>query len=155
MTAKTNSMRLLDQRRIAYRVHTFPEAIHSAAGVAEHLGLSPAMVYKTLVVLPDRGRPMLVIIAGDRELNLKKVAGAVGVKKVKMASQTEAERLTGLQVGGISALALLHKPFKVYLDQRATGLERLLVSAGKRGINLELAVSDLRRVSQARLIEAT
>lgn len=152
---KTNSMRLLEQRRIAYRVHTFPDTIRSAVEVAEHLGVPPEQVYKTLVVLPDKGKPLLVMIAGSRELDLKKVARATGARKVKMASQTEAERLTGLLVGGISALALLQKPFNVFLDRPATGLERILVSAGARGIDLELAVEDLLHVTNARVIEAT
>lgn len=152
---KTNSMRLLDQRRIAYQVHTFPDTIHSAVEVAERLGVPAEQVYKTLVVLPDKGKPMLVMIAGSRELDLKKVARATGAKKVKMASQAEAERLTGLLVGGISALALLQKPFNVFLDRPATGLERILVSAGTRGVDLELAVEDLLRVTKARVIEVT
>ncbi len=98
---------------------------------------------------------MLVMIAGDQELDLKQVAKAVGEKKVRMASHKEAEDLTGLQVGGISALALLNRPFDVFIDRPATELSHILVSAGKRGINLRLPVADLVRVTNARVIEAT
>jgi Cys-tRNA(Pro)/Cys-tRNA(Cys) deacylase len=108
-----------------------------------------------LVVLPPTGRPMLVMVAGSRELDLKKLAASVGQKKVQMAPHKEAERLTGLQTGGISALALLHKNFVVYLDKPALELEWILVSAGKRGVNLELSVQDLIRVTKAKVIEAT
>ena len=158
MPEKLNSMRLLDQRKITYKVHEFPDTIHSADGVADYVGLPPEMVYKTLVVLPldkTQGKPMLVMVAGSRELNLKKLAKAVGQKKVQMAPHKEAENLTGLQTGGISALALLYKNFSVYLDRPALALERVLVSAGKRGINLELPVQDLIKVTQAKVIEAT
>jgi Cys-tRNA(Pro)/Cys-tRNA(Cys) deacylase len=79
----------------------------------------------------------------------------VDEKKVRMASHNEAEALTGLQVGGISALALLNRPFDVFIDHPASELPHLLVSAGKRGINLRLAVRDLIRVTRARIIEAT
>jgi Cys-tRNA(Pro)/Cys-tRNA(Cys) deacylase len=163
MPEKLNSMRLLDQQKISYIVREFPDTIHSADGVADHFGLPHDCVYKTLVVLPStgkpfdktQGRPMLVMVAGSRELDLRKLAKAVGQKKVQMVAHKEAERLTGLQTGGISALALLHKNFAVYLDQPALGLERILVSAGKRGVNVELPVQDLIRVTKAKVIEAT
>lgn len=154
MAQKLNSMRILDQHKVNYTVHEFPNTIHSAVGVADQLGLPHEMVYKTLVVLPNTGKPILVIIPGHRELSLKKVAKAVGQKKVQMAPHKEAERLTGLQTGGISALALLHKNFPIYIDQSALDLERIVVSAGKRGVDLELPVQDLIKVTKATVIEA-
>ncbi len=155
MAEKLNSMRVLDQQKIAYTVREFPDTIHSADGVADHFELPHEMVYKTLVVIPTKGKPVLVLTAAEHELSLKKVARAIGEKKVQMAPHKEAERLTGLQTGGISPLALLHKNFAVYLDQPALELERILVSAGKRGVNLELPVKDFMRVTKAKAIEAT
>lgn len=155
MADKLNSMRILDQQQVDYTIHQFPESIHSADGVAEYVGRSPEMVYKTLVVLPTTGKPMLVMVAGSRELNLKKLAKAVGQKKVQMAPHKEAEALTGLQTGGISALALLHKNFPVYLDRPALALDRILISAGQRGVNLELPVEDLRRITGAKVVSTT
>jgi Cys-tRNA(Pro)/Cys-tRNA(Cys) deacylase len=152
---KTNALRLLDARGIPYRLFTFSPGIHSATEVAQVLGLPAHQVYKTLVVLRAQGRPLLVMIAGDRELDLKRVAAAVGDKKVRMATQREAEALTGLQVGGISALALLGRPFDIFLDRAALALEQIVVSAGKRGMNVQLAVDDLLRITRARIIEAT
>lgn len=155
MAEKLNSMRLLDRQKIAYTVREFPPNIHSADGVADFFGLPREMVYKTLVVLPERGKPMLVMVAGSREVNLKILARSVGQKRVQMAPHKEAERLTGLQTGGISALALLHKSFPVYIDRPALDLDRILVSAGKRGVNLELPVQDLIRLTKATVINAT
>jgi Cys-tRNA(Pro)/Cys-tRNA(Cys) deacylase len=152
---KTNAMRVLDARKVHYDVLTFSPELHAAEAVAQALGLSPQQVYKTLVVLRTKGRPMLVMIAGDRELDLKRVAAAVGEKRVAMAAHREAEALTGLQVGGISALALLGRPFDVFIDRPALAWSHVYVSAGKRGINLRLAVEALIRVTQARPIEAT
>lgn len=155
MAEKLNSMRILDQQKVSYVVREFPDSIHSADGVADYFSLPHESVYKTLVVLPPTGKPMLVMVAGSRELDLRKVAASVGQKKVQMAPHKEAERLTGLQTGGISALALLHKNFAVYIDQPVLELERVLVSAGKRGVNLELPVQELIRVTKAKVIEAT
>lgn len=152
---KTNAMRLLDAHKIAYQVHSFSPDIHSAVGVAESLGLPSEIVYKTLVLLRPTGRPMLVMVAGPREIDPKRIAAAVGNKKVRMATQREAEALTGLQVGGISALALLSRPFEVFIDSPALDLPQVVVSAGRRGINLSLAVDDLIRVTRARVIDAT
>ena len=105
MAQKLNSMRILDQQKIGYTVRAFPNTIHTADGVADHFNLPHKMVYKTLVVLPTAGKPLLVMVAGSRELSLKKLAKAVGQKKVQMASHNEAEQATGLKTGGISALA--------------------------------------------------
>lgn len=148
-------MRALDARKIPYEVFDFSPDIHSAVGVAEEVGLPPDQVYKTLVVLRPQGKAMLVMIAGNQELDLKQVSREVGEKKVRMASHKEAEDSTGLQVGGISPLALLNRPFEVFIDQPATELSHILVSAGKRGINLRVSVADLMHITQARVIEAT
>ena len=155
MAEKLNSMRILDQQKVDYTAREFPDTVHSADGVADHFGLPYEVVYKTLVAMTAAGKPMLVMVAGSRELDLKKLAKAVGEKKIQMATKKDAERLTGLQTGGISALALLHKNFPVYLDQPALELGRILVSAGKRGVNLELPVTDLIRITKAKVIEAT
>jgi len=155
MVAKTNSMRVLDSLKIAYEVHTFSPEVHSADEVASILGFLPSEVYKTLVVMRDKGRPLLVMVGADLELDLKKLAKAVGEKRLRMGTRKEAESLTRLKVGGISALALLSKGFEVLIDQRALGLESILVSAGQRGINLRLRVDGLIRATGAKAVEAT
>jgi Cys-tRNA(Pro)/Cys-tRNA(Cys) deacylase len=152
---RTNTMRLLDANKIDYQALVFPTDIHSATGVAESVGLDPSTVYKTLVVQRQRGKPLLVMLAGDQKVDLKALAASVGEKKLSMATHRAAEALTGLKVGGISALALLNKGFDICIDRAAQCLERVTVSAGQRGINLRIAVSDLIRVTQARWVDAT
>jgi Cys-tRNA(Pro)/Cys-tRNA(Cys) deacylase len=153
MPDKNNVMRMLEAHGVPYETYTFPPEIRSAEGVAQVVSLPVSQVYKTLVVVRKRGRPLLVMIAGDRELDLKRLARAVGEKKLRMASHKEAESLTGLQVGGISALPLLNRGFEVYIDRAATKLKQVLVSAGCRGINLGMAVEDLIRVTKAKVVE--
>jgi Cys-tRNA(Pro)/Cys-tRNA(Cys) deacylase len=151
---KNNAMRLLDKRGIPYQAYAFSPEIHSAQGVAEVVGVPAAMVYKTLVVMPPEGRPLLVLVPGDRELDLHRLARSLGMKKLRMATQKEAEKSTGLQVGGISPLALLGRGWRVYLDRSVLELEELLVSAGQRGKNLRLRVADLMAVTAAQVVEA-
>ena len=152
---KTNAMRALDQRHIAYTPFYYSEAIHSAPEVAQLLGVEASHVFKTLVALADDGRSLLVVTPGDRELDLRLVARGVGAKSVRMALQRDAERLTGLKVGGISPLALLGKRFEVYLDAPGAALDDLYINGGQRGVNLRLRVADLLAVTGARVIEAT
>jgi Cys-tRNA(Pro)/Cys-tRNA(Cys) deacylase len=152
---KLNSMRVLEAHDVPYEVYTYSPDHHSGIEVAEQIGASPELVYKTLVVQRQGGKPLLVMLASDRELNLKQLAAALGEKKLQMAPQRQAERLTGLQVGGISALALLQRGFDIFIDQAATAHSHVYVSAGQRGVNLRLAVDDLLRVSGARVVQAT
>ena len=152
---KTNAMRLLDRYHVAYTTYTYPDTVHSANEVAPLLGVSADLVFKTLVVLADERRHLLVMVPGNRELDLRMVAHTVGAKDVRMAPQREAERLTGLKVGGISPLALLDKHFEVYLDASGEKLDELYINGGQRGINVCLRTDDLLTVTNARVINAT
>lgn len=156
MPFRNNVTRLLDSRKIVYEVFEFPPEKHSAEETAELLGVPPVYVYKTLVVLREaKGKkPLLVMVPAGRELNLKTLAASLGEKKLKMASQREAETLTGLQVGGISALALLNKGFEICLERAAPALPYIHISAGQRGANVRLAVPDLITLTKAKLVEA-
>jgi Cys-tRNA(Pro)/Cys-tRNA(Cys) deacylase len=151
MKQKTNSMRLLESRHIAYQVHEFSGEIRSAEDAAQVMGAPPDHVFKTLVVLRERGRPLLVLVPGNKALDLKLLAKAAGEKKLHMATHKEAEALTGLEVGGISALALLNKGFDVYVDATIRSLPEVYVSAGTRGINLSLRSQDLLLVTRAKV----
>lgn len=153
---KNNVTRFLDSKKVAYQVFTYDydAGVHSAVEVAAAIGLPPEQVFKTLVALADdpRRKPLLVIVPGPETLDLRVLAKAVNVKKVKMATHDQAEALTGLQTGGISALALINKGFDVYLDDRAQAFERIAVSAGQRGANILLPVKELVKLVNARVV---
>ena len=154
---KTNAMRLLDARRIPYRMKVYDPAreFHSAEEAAQLIGAPVESVYKTLVVLHEaKSKPMLVMIPAHRQVDLKLLAKEIGEKRLRMATQREAEQLTGLQVGGISALTLLNRGFEVCLDASAQALEAIHVSAGVRGIDLELDMKDLVAVTKAKVVRA-
>ncbi len=155
MPFRNNVTRLLDARHIRYDVFELPPEKHSAEETAELLGVAPGLFYKTLVVLREaKGKkPLLVMTPAGRELSLKALAASLNEKKLKMATQREAEDLTGLQVGGISALALLNRGFEICLAREALALRYVHVSAGQRGANLRLAPTDLQALTQARLVD--
>jgi Cys-tRNA(Pro)/Cys-tRNA(Cys) deacylase len=155
MANKLNSMRLLETHKVTYEALTYNPDIHDAVAAAHAMQVPPDNVYKTLVVERMAGKPVLVMIPSNKHLDLKKLAASIGEKKVSMASHADAEALTGLKVGGIGALALTHKNWIVYLDQTASGLEFICVSAGQRGTNLKLSVADLVQVLKAKLVDAS
>ena len=158
MPTKTNVTRLLDSRKIHYETNEYDgSTFHSAEEVAALIGVPVEHVYKTIVVLrEEKGKkPLLVMIPANREIDLKKLAASIGEKKLKIAKHDEAEALTGLQVGGISALALLNKPFEVCLDRSAQALPHIHISGGQRGLDVKLAVKDLIALSKAKFVEAT
>lgn len=159
--AKTNAARLLDARGIPYvvRVYDADRAFHSADEAADLLGVPGETVYKTLVVLREgaraAGKPMLVLVPSNRQADLKKLARALGEKKLRMATKAEAERLTGLQIGAISPLAVRSGAFEVLVDEAVRTIERIHISAGIRGVDLEVGVADLLAATEARLSPAT
>lgn len=158
MPIKNNVTRLLDSRKIAYTTAEYDgSTFHSAEEVANLIGVPVDQVYKTIVVLrEDKTRkPLLVMIAGNREIDLKKLAASVGEKKLHIAKHDEAEKMTGLQVGGISALALLSKPFEVCLDRPALDFEHIHISGGQRGLDVKIGVKDLLALTKAKTVEAT
>lgn len=154
MPARNNVTRLLANRKIPHEVIELPAEKLSAVEVAARLGASPEVVYKTIVVARSRGRPLLVMVPATHEVNLKALAADLGEKKLRLPTQAEAERLTGLQAGGISALALRTKSFDICLDAHAQSLDEIHISAGQRGLQVRLPVVELVRLTGARWVTA-
>lgn len=148
---KTLAMKLLDGKKVPYEALSYPDNLRDAEEVAQALGLAPDQVFKTLVVSrTGPGKTILAMIPADQQLDLKKLAKAAGEKKLKMAAHVDAEEVTGLQVGGISALALTNRGFEVFLDKTADSFTEIVVSAGERGQQIKLAVADLIKITRAR-----
>jgi Cys-tRNA(Pro)/Cys-tRNA(Cys) deacylase len=91
------------------------------------------------------------VVPGDREVDLKTLAKALGEKKLVLPTEREAERITGLQAGGISSLALVQRGFQTVLDQRAVEVPEIYVSGGQRGLNIRMRAADIVALTHARL----
>jgi Cys-tRNA(Pro)/Cys-tRNA(Cys) deacylase len=148
---RNNVTRLLDARRIPYKVYELPNEKIGAMEAAVIMGIPPAEVYKTIVILRDgKKQPILALVPAGSEVDLKLVARETGEKKVHLATERQAETMTGLQAGGISPLALIQRGFEVLIDESAQALGEINVSGGQRGINIRLEVSDLQTLTKAR-----
>ncbi len=149
-----NITRLLDSHKIAYTAFELEAAKLGAQETARRLGVPVEQVFKTIVVVREKpGKPILAVIPGNTQANLKAIAAVLNEKKVRLPTQREAEQITGLQAGGISPLALINKGFVVLLHQSAAQFDLLHISGGQRGLNIRLPVKALIDLTRCRLAD--
>ena len=143
--SKTNARRLLEQKKIPFQVHTYdPEKAISATEVAEILNEEPKCVFKTLVTYGKSGEHYVFVLPAVGELDLKKAAEAAQEKFIERLPQKDLLPLTGYIHGGCSPIGR-KKEFPTFVDASAEGLEKRLVSGGKRGYQIEITPSDLEK----------
>lgn len=139
-------MRILDGKKISYESHTYePDATMSGEQIAEILGENPDHVFKTLVTQGKSGGYYVFVVPVQSELDLKKAAKAAGEKAVNMIKQKELLPLTGYVHGGCSPIGM-KKQFPTFLHETAEQYEKIFVSAGKVGCQIELSPQDLMTV---------
>ena len=152
---KTNVMRILEQKKVPYGSYSYvnTDAL-SGAEVAKALNQNPEQVFKTLVTIGHSKTNYVFLVPVEKELDLKKAAKAVGEKSIQMIPAKELLPLTGYVHGGCSPIGM-KKQFPTYLHASATGFERITVSAGVRGAQLLLTVSDLLLFVEAKCVPLT
>jgi Cys-tRNA(Pro)/Cys-tRNA(Cys) deacylase len=133
----TRAIQYLKRKRIDFEVVKYTHAEKGAAFAAQAVGFPLAQMIKTLVVALSRERFALALMPGDQHLSLKKMAQACRAKKAAMATNVEAERLTGYLVGGISPFGTKQR-LSVVLDARLMAYEQVMINAGQRGLLLRL-----------------
>ncbi|MBP3933792.1 MAG: Cys-tRNA(Pro) deacylase [Pseudomonas sp.] len=151
----TPALDLLKKVRAEHRVHIYehdPKAASYGLEAAEKLGLEPAQVFKTLLASSEKGELLVAVVPVVGSLDLKALAQAAGVKKVEMADPAAAQRSTGYLLGGISPLGQ-KKRLRTFIDKSAEGFSTIYVSAGRRGLEVELAPAVLAEHTQAKFAE--
>jgi Cys-tRNA(Pro)/Cys-tRNA(Cys) deacylase len=147
----TPAINLAKQSGISYKVHEYQQQ-SSTEGyglqAAQEMGVAPQRVFKTLVVMLDNKTLAVGIVPVSSQLNMKLMAGAVGAKKSGMAAQSDVQRSTGYVLGGVSPLGQ-KKRLSTVIDSSARQYATIFVSAGRRGLELELSPQDLVKVTSA------
>jgi Cys-tRNA(Pro)/Cys-tRNA(Cys) deacylase len=147
MAKSTPATLTLQKAGVSFALHEYdydPNAERIGMQAAEALGIDPARLLKTLMA--KAGDEIVCVLApSDREVNLKKLAGAAGAKSAGMLGAAEAERITGYHVGGISPFGQ-KKRVRVFVEQAALTVPKIVCNGGRRGLQVELAPADLVRV---------
>lgn len=146
---KTNAMRILDTKKIPYTTHTYEcDEFIDAIQIADMLGLPYEKVYKTLVTQGSSKNYYVFVIPIAEELDMKKAAKSVGEKSVAMLHVKDINAVTGYIRGGCTAIGM-KKQYVTRIEQSAQNLDKIIVSGGKLGMQLELTPKDLAAASGA------
>lgn len=147
---KTNAARLLDKAHISYRLipYEVDENDLAASHVAQNLGEPIEKVFKTLVLCGDRNGHLVCVVPGNMEVDLKALAKASGNKKVEMILMKDLLSTTGYIRGGCSPIEM-KKKFPTYIHSSALDLDKIYISAGIRGLQIEITPEDLIRFTEA------
>jgi len=154
----TPAIDLLNQRSIDFKIHHYqhqPGAVSYGDEAADSLGIKPQRVFKTLIVeakLSSKSILVVAVVPVSASLDLKSLAKAVGAKKTALADKRKAQISSGYILGGVSPLAQ-KRSLKTIIDISASNFTSIFVSAGKRGLELELAPADLAKLTNARFID--
>lgn len=147
----TPAINLARKLKISHAVHEYehdPKSESYGMEAAEKLQVAPERVFKTLVVETDSGELVVGIVPVAEMLSMKLIAKAVGAKKAAMADKKAVERSSGYVLGGVSPLGQ-KKRLKTVIDASAKNFPTVYVSAGRRGLEIELAPEDLRKAINA------
>ena len=147
----TPAITVARQNNISHTVHEYPHdpASHSYGNeAAEKLGIPAERVFKTLVVLLDQKELAVAVVPVSSNLSMKNIARSAGVKKAIMAPRADVERATGYVLGGVSPLGQ-KKKLRTVIDSSAKGFTSIYVSAGRRGLEIELNADDLKTLTRA------
>lgn len=150
---KTNAIRRLESSGIAYQVHEFPwsEDHLGAEAAFEQLNVARNQIYKTLVIVGDKTGVIVACIPGTSELDLKALAKVSRNKKVELLPLSNLEKTTGYVRGGCSPIGM-KKDFPTFISSQAKKMEKIIVSAGKRGMQIEVNTIDLQKMIKAEFV---
>lgn len=148
----TPATKLLKKQKVDFKLHEYKHDKSSACyglEAVQKIGVDAQFVFKTLVVALDSGELVVAIIPVDEKLSMKLVAKIFNAKKAQMANKDDVLRSTGYVLGGVSPLGQ-KKRLKTVINNSALELERVFVSAGKRGLDIELSPTILQKLLQAK-----
>lgn len=153
---KTNALRILDKNRIKYKLYTYEwtEEKSGVLGVAEKFHEMAERIFKTIVLMGKSKKLYVCVINGNEHLDLKKVAKICGEKNIDLLLLNELEKNTGYIRGGCSPVGM-KKLYKTFFDEKVNNFEEIIVSAGKRGLQMEVGVPELVKIVNGEITQLT
>mgnify|MGYP000671854083 CR=1 FL=1 len=151
----TPGINAVKRAKVAHSIHEYQHdstSVSYGIEAAEKLGVEPNRVFKTLVIKLDDKEFAVAVIPVALKVSMKKFAKTTGAKKAAMAESADVERVTGYVLGGVSPLGQ-KKSLKVWLDTSANNLNSLFVSAGRRGLEIELSPTSLAKLTNAAFVD--
>ncbi len=155
MAASTPAIGVLVRAQVPHVVHSYPHDPRSdnygdeaVTALSQRVGVAAEQIFKTLVIELSTGAAAVAVVPVPRSLSLKAAAAALGAPKATMADKTKAQRITGYVLGGVSPLGQRRR-LPTVIDDSASDWDRVLCSAGRRGLEIELAPADLIRLAEA------
>jgi Cys-tRNA(Pro) deacylase len=149
----TPAQAFLKARGIAFSEHTYEYVEHGGTEVsAQSLGVPEHQVVKTLVMQDEEGRPLIVLMHGDRKVSTKNLARQAGKKRIEPCKPEVAQRHTGYQVGGTSPFGT-RKPLPVFAERSIMELEFIYINGGRRGLLVKMRSADLARALELKLVD--
>ena len=151
---KTNAVRIVESLGIAYTMAPYQVGAEhvDAVTVARQLGISPDIIYKTLVAHDEQNQIFVFCVPANAELDLKKAARVAGAKRMELINLKDLLPLTGYVRGGCSPIGM-KKKYPVFLDELSSLCEKIYVNAGAKGLQMVLAPADLQQICEARLCD--
>ncbi|MDJ0880389.1 MAG: Cys-tRNA(Pro) deacylase [Gammaproteobacteria bacterium] len=147
----TPAIKLLTRSKIDFKVHQYahdPNHVSFGLEAAEKLAVPAGQVFKTLIAILENKTLVAALVPVNKKLNLKQLARSLNSKKASMAEVSEVQRATGYMPGGVSPLAQ-KKSLPTIIDNSAWHYDTIFVSAGRRGLEIELTANDLQYLSRA------
>lgn len=153
---KTNAIRSLENNGIDYKIHEYPWGLAQSGlkSAAENIKMPLEKIYKTLVATGNKTGELVACIPAESELDLKQLAKASGNKKVEMLHMKDLEKTTGYIRGGCSPVGM-KKLFPTYISSDAASMKTIVVSAGKRGMQMEIQPDDLLQITDGKYADIT
>jgi Cys-tRNA(Pro) deacylase len=152
--AETRGTAFLKKHGIAYTEHAYDYVEHGGTAVSSAaLGVPEHQVVKTLLMQDERGRPLVVLMHGDRKVSTKALARQIGARRIDPCRPQDAERHSGYRVGGCSPFGL-RKPLPIYMERSILELERIYINGGRRGFLVGVDPKEIVRTLAPVLVEA-
>jgi Cys-tRNA(Pro) deacylase len=151
----TPAVRVLREKKIPFTPHLYPYQDHGGtAWAAECLGVPEHAVVKTLVMEADSRRPLIVLMHGDREVSIKELARALGVKRVAPCDANTAQKYTGYLIGGISPFGT-RRAMEIYVEKSIFSLDAIYINGGKRGFLVKINPKVMEQIFPVKEVEVT